>query len=91
MKPLAACVHHWRILSTPTAQGYYARCRHCHAERYLPVEPPPRKPHVQELRLRDRELAWDGWFRKLEWESGEGVLGRLRRNRRYERLHGTRI
>jgi hypothetical protein len=39
-----------------------------------------------------QQLSWDAWFRKVEWESGEGVLGRLRRAKRLNRhLYGTRL
>jgi hypothetical protein len=84
----SGCVHHWRILGTPTAGGYYALCRLCQAESYLPTVPSLRDPPTEELRMRERELALEGWLRRVEWESGEGVLSRLRRAKR---LYGTLI
>ena len=83
------CTHHWRILGTPTDRGYYALCRLCQAEEYLPAAPSLRDPPTEELRMRERELALEGWFRRLEWESGEGVLSRLRRAKRL--YYGTLI
>jgi hypothetical protein len=80
----SGCVHHWRILGTPTAL-----CRLCQAEEYLPTVPSLRDPPTEELRMRERELALEGWFRRLEWESGEGVLSRLRRAKRL--YYGTLI
>jgi hypothetical protein len=86
---VSACTHHWYIVGSPSPDGYYAFCRRCHAQRFFVTEPPPRDPPPEELRMRARELNWEGWFRRLEWESGEGVLSRLRRNRRT--VHGTRL
>jgi hypothetical protein len=86
------CAHHWRIMGTPTDSGYYARCRRCQAQTYFLTEPPSRDPPPEELRLRAQELNWDAWFRRVEWGSGEGVLGRLRRNKRLSRhVYGTRL
>jgi len=92
MNERGRCVHHWHIVGTPTDSGYFARCRRCHAQRYFPAEPPPRDPPPEELRLRMQQLGWDAWFRRVEWESGEGVLQRMRRAKRLNRhLYGTRL
>jgi hypothetical protein len=39
--------------------------------------------------MRERELALERWLHRVEWESGEGVLSRLRRAKRL--YYGTLI